>query len=313
MGEWCERMVGWVRRGWRGRRLVPRRVCLLCITAQVGGGWVGAALPLVGCSSWRSLLSLLPPLLLLNRLNCLPHCLLPLQMGADSVVRSLARRALEIVGEVPGGASVASNPSNPSSSGGSGGSFGGAFASQPLMGTPHEPYASPVHPSARPDTTPSILAGTPLEQYANPSPQWHQAAGAAAAALAKADRQLPPSAGPSSALSNRGGSGGGASTAAAAAGAAGQASGLGPSPRVQPLLQRLRLFMEEHVYPAGEGARGGLPCRWGGCEGAAACAAFRNKFHSFASAAHVLYGRALRFPTPAALRSPTAFPHQRQH
>ncbi|KAL4449032.1 hypothetical protein ABPG77_007749 [Micractinium sp. CCAP 211/92] len=39
-------------------------------------------------------------------------------------------------------------------------------------------------------------------------------------------------------------------TAAAAAGSSGATSGLGPSPRVRPILRRLRRFMEEHVYPA---------------------------------------------------------------
>ncbi len=29
------------------------------------------------------------------------------------------------------------------------------------------------------------------------------------------------------------------------------APGLGPSPRVAPILQKLRTFMKDHVYPAG--------------------------------------------------------------
>lgn len=36
------------------------------------------------------------------------------------------------------------------------------------------------------------------------------------------------------------------------AGSAAAAAGLGPSPRVQPLLRKLRAFMDEHVYPAGK-------------------------------------------------------------
>ena len=193
-------------------------------------------------------------------------------MGADSVVRSLARRGLEVVGQLPPSTSTSSGTS---ASGNSNSSARGAF-SPPLMGTPLEPYANPTHPSARPDTTPNILAGNPLEEYANPSPQWQQAAGAAAAALAQADAQLPPSGPASSGGGGSGSSGGRGRTAAAVAGAGGQTSGLGPSPRVQPLLQRLRRFMEEHVYPAG--ALRQLfryllcPSRMGSVAGAAACA-----------------------------------------
>lgn len=178
-------------------------------------------------------------------------------MGAESVVRSLARRGLEVVGQLPPSGSsraVASSSAGnaPSSSGSAWGSGGAAAASAPLMGTPFEPYANPTHPSARPDTTPGILAGNPLEEYANPSPQWQQAASAAAAALAQADAQLPPSVAASSWGAAPAASGGGSGrTAAAVAGASGQTSGLGPSARVQPLLQRLQAFMEQHVYPAG--------------------------------------------------------------
>ena len=47
------------------------------------------------------------------------------------------------------------------------------------------------------------------------------------------------------------------STAASAAGAGGGggAVGLGPTAKVEPLLHKLRAFMEQHVYPAGD-----LPC-----------------------------------------------------
>lgn len=175
----------------------------------------------------------------------------PLQMGAESVVRSLARRGLEVVGLLPPSASSRTAVASSSSSAWS----SSAARSPTLMGTPLEPYANPTHPSARPDTTPNILAGNPLEEYANPSPQWQQAASAAAAALAQADAQLPSSSASSIRGSNgSSGSGGGGNsrTAAAVAGASGQTSGLGPSARVQPLLQRLKRFMEEHVYPAGQ-------------------------------------------------------------
>lgn len=61
--------------------------------------------------------------------------------------------------------------------------------------------------------------------------------------------------GGSNSSSGGGRGGGGGATAAAAAGAGGQTSGLGPSARVQLILQRLRRFMEEHVYPAGKSRR----------------------------------------------------------
>lgn len=193
-------------------------------------------------------------LLMLSTVSNLQYHYPSLQMGAESVVRSLARRGLEVVGQLPpsssGGAAASSGAPGSSGSGWSSGA-----PSPPLMGTPLEPYANPTHPSARPDTTPNILAGNPLEEYANPSPQWQQAASAAAAALAQADAQLPPSSLPVSGGSSGGGSSGGGNgrTAAAVAGTSGQTSGLGPSARVQPLLQRLQRFMEEHVYPAGGG------------------------------------------------------------
>ena len=172
-----------------------------------------------------------------------------LQVGADSVVRSLACKGLQIAGVLH---KQGSSSSSLTSSGGS-----------HLMGTPAEPYANPTHPSALPDDSPNILAGNPLEEYANPSPQWRQAAGAAAAALEEADRVLPARVAPtssrgssssSSSSSSRGvrqqptAAGSPAATAAAAAGVA--TTGLGPSPRVQPLLRRLQRFMRDHVYPA---------------------------------------------------------------
>ncbi|EFN52386.1 hypothetical protein CHLNCDRAFT_138837 [Chlorella variabilis] len=171
------------------------------------------------------------------------------QVGADSVVRSLACKGLQIAGVLH---KQGSSSSSLTSSGGS-----------HLMGTPAEPYANPTHPSALPDDSPNILAGNPLEEYANPSPQWRQAAGAAAAALEEADRVLPARVAPtssrgssssSSSSSSRGvrqqptAAGSPAATAAAAAGVA--TTGLGPSPRVQPLLRRLQRFMRDHVYPA---------------------------------------------------------------
>lgn len=176
------------------------------------------------------------------------HSLPARQVGADAVVRSLACKALQIAG-------LAAAPPTAAAAG----------STSPLMGTPAEPYANPRHPSARPDDSSNILAGNPLEEYANPSPAWRGAAAAAAQALDEADRLLPPRAPSSSGTggsSGGGGSGGGGSslraqpaaaqaTAAAAAGSGGATTGLGPSPRVQPILRRLRRFMEEHVYPAG--------------------------------------------------------------
>ncbi|KAL4422623.1 hypothetical protein ABPG75_008820 [Micractinium tetrahymenae] len=184
------------------------------------------------------------------------------QVGADSVVRSLACKALQIACLAPGNSSSSANlGSSLGSSLGSGGSSGSSH----LMGTPAEPYANPRHPLARPDDTSNILAGNPLEEYANPSPAWKSAAAEAVKALDEADRLLPPrtpassGAGGSAGGGSSGGGGGGLraqptaapATAAAAVARSGSAtSGLGPSPCVQPILRKLRRFMEEHVYPA---------------------------------------------------------------
>jgi hypothetical protein len=184
------------------------------------------------------------------------------QMGSHAVVRSLACRGLEIAGQLPAGGGLGGDGSRGSAALDSDTSGG---ASSHLMGTPAEPFANPRHPSARPDTTPNILAGNELEEYANPTPEWRQAAGAAAAALAEADRVLPARSPPTSGSSVRQHPTAGSSsrssatrgTAAAAAGVA--ATGLGPSPRVQPLLRRLQAFMDEFVYPAGRPGLGGCP------------------------------------------------------
>ena len=76
--------------------------------------------------------------------------------------------------------------------------FVGSFACSLLNSANSTPKAA--HPP--PPCTPCPpAAGNPLEQYANPSPQWREAAGAAAAALEQADRSLPASVSPSSATS----------------------------------------------------------------------------------------------------------------
>jgi hypothetical protein len=109
-----------------------------------------------------------------------------------------------------------------------------------------------------------VLA-TPLEGYANPSTEWKQGASRAAPALQEAEHVLPPTAAPSSSLPptrqvRRAASGGraqGASAGGQHGGAKEAVRGLGPSPRVAPILERLRRFMDTHVYPAGGPA---LPC-----------------------------------------------------
>jgi hypothetical protein len=178
-------------------------------------------------------------------------------------VRSLAAKGLQIVGAQASGSSYSANSSSSSSSSSSSRGTGGQH--RPLAGTPQEPYANPRHPNAQPDSSSNILAGNPLEEYANPSPQWQQAAGAAAAALEEAERQLPAST-PATSSASRSSIHGqptaardSSSTAAAAAAAAASGggggavtTGLGPSPRVQPLLHKLQAFMRDHVYPAGK-------------------------------------------------------------
>lgn len=138
------------------------------------------------------------------------------QVGADSVVRSLALTGLRLAGE-----HVA------------------------LSSTPAEPYANPLHPQARLDPNP-LLEGTPLEEYANPSPAWRTTSVAAEAARAAADAVLPPTGSPTSggAVRAAGGTGGGSDAGGQ------QLYGLGPSPRVWPILARLHAFMEQHIYPA---------------------------------------------------------------
>lgn len=176
------------------------------------------------------------------------------QVGADSVVRSLAIKGLDIAG-----VQLGAHAHSPSSSGNSSTT---AARSSHLMGTPAEPYANPRHPDDSPDDSPNIMAGNPLEEYANPSPQWQQAAGQAAAALEEAERVLPATVSPSSSSRSNSSSSlrrqptaansSGAALTTAAAAVGGVTTGLGPSQRVQPLLKRLHQFMAEHVYPAGK-------------------------------------------------------------
>ncbi|GAB4815191.1 hypothetical protein N2152v2_002237 [Parachlorella kessleri] len=92
------------------------------------------------------------------------------QVGADSVVRSLALTGLRIVGEAPAPARAA--------------------AHAVLTGTPQEPYVNPRHPAARPDPN-RMYEGNPLEEYANPSTAWQSAAGKAEQALREVDNLLP--------------------------------------------------------------------------------------------------------------------------
>jgi hypothetical protein len=111
-----------------------------------------------------------------------------LQVGSDAVVRSLACRGLEIAGQLADGGGARHGDSSSSAAS----SQPSTRNTQPLMGTPAEPYANPRHPSAQPDNTPNQVAGNPLEEYGNPTPQWRQAAGAGSHALEQADRVLPP-------------------------------------------------------------------------------------------------------------------------
>lgn len=149
------------------------------------------------------------------------------QMGADSVVRGMAQTALNIM------SAAAAQVGRPG---------------VPLVGTPFEPYANPTHSTASVDRN-QILEGTPVEEYANPTQTWRVMSESGAIAAAEADVKLPPTVAASTA-SLRSSSASAAVSSGSRGRSAPECPGLGPSARVQPILEKLHRFMEERVYPS---------------------------------------------------------------